>query len=282
MANNQQTKNWGNSSISSKFRSFQNSVKTTMNDFTGIDKSTRSYRSATVSTMNHGGSGMGQMGNNTKSASGARQYQSGRRRSIDRTPSHSGHSSHGSLMGIDINNMITGHGHGHSRGSSITSHPPQKYQKRRKRSLLIGRNSYQFNENSSPSTGDRGSSPTNNSQSNQSGLGPKLPPNFYPPESFVNYLYRITELDQASGRNRFGLAILDIDNLRGHIQSPLQKQNPNRMSRTMQSPSRSSKVNKKLVKPSKTQPQRLASNQNNNINARNNNNNNNNNNPKSK
>ena len=190
MANNQQTKNWGNSSISSKFRSFQNSVKTTMNDFTGMDKSTRSYRSATVSTMNHGGSGMGQMGNNTKSASGARQYQSGRRRSIDRTPSHSGHSSHGSLMGLDINNIMSGHGHGHghSRGSSITSHPPQKYQKRRKRSLLIGRNSYQFNDSSSPNSA-QASSQTNNPQSNQSGA--KLPPNFYPPESFVNYLYRV-------------------------------------------------------------------------------------------
>lgn len=193
MANNQ-TKGSG-IPWNQKFRSFGNSIQKTMNDFTGIDKSTRSYRSATVSTMNSGS--LPSSMNNTKSASGARQYQSGRRRSIDRTSS--GHNSHSSSM----INIDTTHQYGHSRGSSISSqnftgHPsmgPAKYQKRRKRSLLIGRESYKFTESTSPKSDRGGISPTNspNSPSGNQGLGgPKLPSNFYPPEAFVNFLYRVS------------------------------------------------------------------------------------------
>ena len=60
-----------------------------------------------------------------------------------------------------------------------------------------------------------------------------LPSNFHPPESFVNLLYRMIEEFTKKNRNnkksssnssshtKFALAILDIDNLRGHIQSPV-------------------------------------------------------------
>jgi len=58
--------------------------------------------------------------------------------------------------------------------------------------------------------------------------GPKMPSNYYSPESFVNLLYRITEMESETKNkaSEFGLVVLDIDNLRGHIQSPLTKSVP--------------------------------------------------------
>ena len=161
-SNNGHQRNWSN--VGNKFRSlqsmgknFQSSMKQTMNGFTGIDKpsslsSQRSFRSSTMSNDN-----------NIKSPSGARQYQSGRRRSVDRTPNSMHHHQY----------------HGHYKSSSISKHPSSQtngYKKRRKRSLLIGRESY--NDLNSP-------------KSNASPNSSDLPPNFYPPESFVNLLYRV-------------------------------------------------------------------------------------------
>eukprot|EP01084_Bolivina_argentea_P298386 514172_1 len=162
------------------------------------------------------------MNNDTKSASGARQYQSGRRRSIDaRTPSNA---NHGHYKSASITNMKAAA----AKSASHTS----KYVKRRKRSLLIGRESFNMNANA----------PAPSRATNT----PKMPPNFYPPESFVNLLYRITEMESSSNKNvsRFGLAILDIDNLRGHIQSPLRKQGPSKLNKTMEAPRHSSKHKK--------------------------------------
>eukprot|EP01083_Nonionella_stella_P175699 612632_1 len=218
MANTQQNRNWA---VGNKFRNmgknFQSSMKQTMNGFTGIDKPNspqqRAYqRSATMQGMN----------NDTKSASGARQYQSGRRRSIDaRTPSNA---NHGHYKSASITNMKAAA----AKSASHTS----KYVKRRKRSLLIGRESFNMNANA----------PAPSRATNT----PKMPPNFYPPESFVNLLYRITEMESSSNKNvsRFGLAILDIDNLRGHIQSPLRKQGPSKLNKTMEAPRHSSKHKK--------------------------------------
>jgi len=237
MANSPQSKNWANANIGSKFRSFQSSIQQTMNEFTGMDKSARSYRSSTVSSMNSNQ-------NSAKSPSGARQYQSGRRRSIDRTPNHPHHEHRSSMININA--------------APSAAH----YQKRRKRSLLIGRESYKFSTaplSPSESASTAPTSPSNIAPTTQS----KLPPNFYPPESFVNLLYRITEMESGSDSNlsRFGLAILDIDNLRGHIQSPLQKQNPSKMNKTLASPtaSPSKHKHKTLVKPPQKAPPRVPS-----------------------
>ena len=165
MANNQQkTSAWGG-----KFRSFGSSIQKTMNDFTGMDKS-RPYRAQTVSAMNSGALPPS-MNNNAKSPSGARKYQSGRRRSIERSIQHQ-HSP--SVISIDPAH----YGH-HSRGNSLSSHSGISPKKTRKRSLLWGR---AFHD----SADDHGGSPPPNG-TNQA----PLPPNFYPPEAFVNFLYRV-------------------------------------------------------------------------------------------
>eukprot|EP01083_Nonionella_stella_P224304 798560_1 len=118
MANNQQTRKWESKfrSLQSMGKNFQSSMKQTMNGFTGIDKPT------THSTYDN---------NNTKSISGARQYQSARRASIDRNIHSNQHS----------NQQSNKHSNQHSIQNNNNSHSP-KYQKRRKRSLLIGRESY--------------------------------------------------------------------------------------------------------------------------------------------
>ena len=66
---------------------------------------------------------------------------------------------------------------------------------------------------------------------------------------------QITEMESGSTRNvsRFGLAILDIDNLRGHIQSPLQKQNPHKSAKPKAT---KLKASSRMKKPHKSRPQK--------------------------
>lgn len=63
-------------------------------------------------------------------------------------------------------------------------------------------------------------------------------------------------MESGSTRNvsRFGLAILDIDNLRGHIQSPLQKHDPTKPAKPK--PSNKLKASSKMKKPHKNRLQK--------------------------
>merc|ERR1719474_1342817 len=237
---------WGN--VGNKFnsfrKSFRNSIPQTVNGFTGIEQPpdharSRSFRSATAVNSN-----------DIKSPSGARQYQSGRRRSIDRTPG--GHAIRGHYSSSSISSHASLMGHAVDGG---------KYSQKghaRKRSLLMGRE-YGINSGSrsdkAPSPSPRANGGPRSAQS-----AGHLPPNFYPPESFVNLLYRITEMESGSTHNisRFGLAILDIDNLRGHIQSPLQKHDPHKPPKPK--PSTKMKPSSKMKKPNKNRAQQQAPN----------------------
>ena len=162
---------WG---AGNKFQSLRKSFHQTFNGFTGMEPPpdtarSRNFRSATAASSN-----------DIKSPSGARQYQSGRRRSIDRTSSHHatrGHystssiSSHASLMGIGVDGSKYQKGHG------------------RKRSLLMGRETY--HQSASPRDKAPSPSPRANGGPRFTQSSGHLPPNFYPPESFVNLLYRV-------------------------------------------------------------------------------------------